>query len=158
VRENVPDIDDLPPVFDYRDEPILVSTDIKHGEVIHSVSVREVLSNVRQMPPGGAFRDHIPVQKRFESTPVPRAEFRNRRLADDPHIRCYQYGNQISTSAAAPGAAHPGMSHKALYRTDRPVTSLRCFSRGGFPRPVPERLLFVSQHGPPGLSSPHGYR
>jgi len=97
VRENVPDIDDLPPVFDYRDEPILVSTDIKHGEVIHSVSVREVLSNVRQMPPGGAFRDHIPVQQRFESASVPRAEFRNRRLADDPHIRCYQYGNRISS-------------------------------------------------------------
>ena len=44
--EDVPDIDDLPMVLEYRDEPIFVASNVEHSESTYRVGVRKVLHSV----------------------------------------------------------------------------------------------------------------
>ena len=48
MRENVANIDHLPAVLDYRDDPVLVAADIQHGENVHRIGVPEILVHLRE--------------------------------------------------------------------------------------------------------------
>ena len=85
MREDVPDVDDLPSVLDHRDQPILVAADVEHRESIHGIAVREVGADIGQMPPSGSLGYAVPVQQRLQRVLVRLAEFGDRRLTDDPH-------------------------------------------------------------------------
>ena len=85
MREDVPDIDDLPSVLEYRDEPIFVASNVEHRESTYRVGVRKVGTDIGQMSPYGSLGYAVPMQKRFQRVMVCFAEFGNSSLTDDPH-------------------------------------------------------------------------
>ena len=66
MREDVPDIDDLPSVLEYRDEPIFVASNVEHRESSYRVGVRKVGTDIGQMSPYGSLGYAVPMQKRFQ--------------------------------------------------------------------------------------------
>ena len=83
--EDVPDIDDLPLVLEYRDEPIFVASHVEHSEITYRVGVRKVDTNIGQMSPNGSLGYAVPMQQRFQSVRLSLAAFGDRRFTDDPH-------------------------------------------------------------------------
>ena len=70
MREDVPDIDDLPSVLEYRDEPIFVASNVEHRESTYRVGVRKVGADIGQMSPSGSLGYPGPMQKRFQCVMV----------------------------------------------------------------------------------------
>lgn len=85
MREDMPDVDDLPAVFDHRDQPVLVAADVEHRESIHGIGMRKINADIGQMFPRGAFGYAVQVQKRLQCVLVRLREFVDRRLADNSH-------------------------------------------------------------------------
>ena len=93
MREDVADVDDSPSVLDRRDEPELISADVKNRENVRCIWVRKVGAHSDQMPPGSSLGYAVPVQQRLHRVSVRFAEFSDCRFTDDPHISGYQNGN-----------------------------------------------------------------
>ena len=85
MREDMPDVDDLPAVLDHRDQPVLVAADVEHRESIHGIGMRKVGAEIGQMVPRGSFGNAVPVQQRLQRIRVRLRELVDRRLADDAH-------------------------------------------------------------------------
>jgi hypothetical protein len=81
----MPDVDDLPPVLDERNQPVLIAADVKYREITDSIGVREVSADIGQMIPCRPPGDSVPVKQRRQCIVVPFAEFDDCCLADDPH-------------------------------------------------------------------------
>ena len=85
MREDMPDVDDLPAVLDHRDQPVPVAADVEHRESIHGIGMRKVGADIGQMSPCGPLGYAMPVQQRLQRVFVRLRELVDRRLADDPH-------------------------------------------------------------------------
>ena len=85
MREDVPDVDDLPSVLDHRDEPVLVSADVEHRESAHSIGMRKVGADIGHMFPYGPLGHAVPIQQRLQRVLMCLAELGDRSFADDPH-------------------------------------------------------------------------
>lgn len=85
MREDVADVDNLPPVFDHEDEPVLVSADIEYREKPHGSGVRKAGADLNRVSPDRVPGHAVPAKKRLQWVPVRSGGFGNRRVADAPH-------------------------------------------------------------------------
>jgi hypothetical protein len=86
MREDMPNIDYLPAVLDYGDEPVFVAADIEYGKKLHRIGVPEIFAHLNETLPPGALGDQVPMHQGLQSVFVISCELANGRLADDPHI------------------------------------------------------------------------
>jgi hypothetical protein len=86
MREDVANIDRLPTVLDYGDEPVFVAADIEYRKNLHRIGVPEIFANIHEALPPGALGDHVPMHQGLQGVFVISCELGNGRLADDPHF------------------------------------------------------------------------
>jgi hypothetical protein len=86
MREDFPDIDYLPTIFDHGNQPVFVACNVEHRQDSDRVCVREVEFDFGDIFPGRTLGDPIPVHQGLDGFRPLRHELRNRGLADDPHI------------------------------------------------------------------------
>jgi hypothetical protein len=86
VREDIPNVNYLPAVFDHGDEPVLVAADSEYGEQSRCVGVPKVFSGILKAGPGCTLGDEIPMHQRLQSVLVHSRELGYCRFADDPHF------------------------------------------------------------------------
>src|SRR5579863_316112 len=130
MREDVPDVDDLPSVLDRRDEPILISADVEYRERARCIGVRKVGTDIGQMSPCGSLGYAVPMQQRLQRVLVRLAKFGDRHLTDDPHrlkVTKTVTISQREVVSAVGGRSEPGssvMRHYVRLTPSRPSDSL----------------------------------
>lgn len=118
MREDMPDIDDLPSVLDHRNQPVLVAADVEHSEGIHGIGVRKVGADIGQMSPSGSLGYAMAVQQRLQRVLVRLRELVDRRVANDSH-----YLKVTKTVTSAQGQTSASSTNAALWiRTLAPIS------------------------------------
>lgn len=111
MREDVQDKDPACPVVDARDQAIVVPFDVEDGSPSRHVCVGEIASNIREVPPLGAFRDSIPVHQGDVSISVSCRKAQDRRSADHPHT-CSLQNENLRVKRQFPASPRMGAATK----------------------------------------------
>ncbi len=107
MRQDVPDVDHLPAVFDRGDKPVLVAPDIEHRERTHHVRVRKIFARLHQTLPSSPLGNPVPVHERLQRSAVCPGKLGDRRLADDPH------SPKVTKMVTGYQAARQGMARRS---------------------------------------------
>jgi len=63
VREDLPDVDNVPSVFNSGDQAVFVARDVENRKALYAIGMWEILAYIDQIRPGGAFGQMVPVKQ-----------------------------------------------------------------------------------------------